>query len=132
MGNLRNLIETERGHGFVAVRFGREDGPYPELVVTWWTGHLDVGFGIWPNLGQASLSLGLLSITFTLYRPYRPTATIVAGEPETEEARARREERERCCLLMEEIELAMGDMSVAELERIAAIIEAAREEEPHA
>ena len=132
MNNLRDVIETEWGHGFAAVRFGRKEGPYPELVVTWWTGCLDIGFGIWPNLGQASLSLGLLSITFTLYRPYCPMPAIVAGEPETEEARARREERERCCLLMEEIEYAMGDMSVAELERIAAIIEAAREEEPHA
>lgn len=128
MGNLRNLIETERGHGFVSVRFGRKDGPYPELVVTWWTGYLDVGLGIWPNLGQASLSLGLLSITFTLYRPYCPMPAIIAGAPETEEARARREERERCCLLMQAIEYAISDMSVAELERIVAIIEAERED----
>ena len=47
-------------------------------------GHLDVGFGIWPNLGQASLSLGLLSITFTLcLRPPPP----LSWANETEEAR---------------------------------------------
>lgn len=132
MGNLRNLIETERGHGFVAVRFGREDGRRIKLSAAWQTSDFSVGLGVWPTLNHASLSLGFLTFFVMLYRPYRPTTAIVAGEPETEEARAQREERERCCLLIEEIECAISDMSVAELERIAAIIEAEREEEPHA
>lgn len=130
MGKLSDVIETDRGYGFVAVRFGRKDGLRLELQVSWDRTIFGVGLSIWPVFSRVSLGLGFLTLFVMLCRPYHPAAAIVSGTPETEEEEARREEEERCCLLMEEIEYALSDMSPAELERVAAIIAAERGETP--
>jgi hypothetical protein len=121
MARLSKWVETEWGPGLRAgITFGRENGHRLSISLVKPCGTFDIGVCLCWTFNSVSVNAGLLSLFLQWQQPYRPA--ILVGEPETPEAEAQREEDERCCLLMEDIEFAVADRSSGELERILALV----------
>ena len=125
MARLSKWVEFAWRHGHngvcAEVTFGKEDGHRIRAGVTAAVDSFEIGVSYAHFLRTCHIGLGFVGIFIDYLKPYRPMV-ISVGEPETSEAEAQREENERCCFLMEEIEFAVADKSSGELERILALV----------
>ena len=128
MAWLSDYIETEvrRDYdGFCAeVTFGKENGHRVRTGVSLSLLTFEVTVSYWHALRTFHIGLGPISWFIDYLPPYHP-AVFADAEPETPEAQAQREEEERCCLLLDDIQFAVAEKSLGELERILALIEGA-------